>query len=323
MKRNHRLIVLCLFNVLMMVFATPVMATEKPSAQICTIAAAPQGTCGDGVCDAYTGENKTTCPKDCKSSGSGTQPTVPPPTNTPLPTPSPSATVPALPLVIPTATSQPTQAASQNPSTTQVAIPTSTALPTASAGGPVSSGSGAGCGLVSYESRPLGWQKAYTGKSNNFVPKTADHQEVYVCNVPPDGQICIPMYEGLMSVVQNRTDQIMLVDCGADGSCQTHKAPVQHVGSNLCASVTAADKVSCTTGCAFLPEAYTLLGLPVPPLLRDLLASNAFIPAICLAAIFIFGFVGLLVFARRRRKTDAPTEEAEGVVDHGPGVESV
>src|SRR5262245_41722177 len=48
--------------------------------------------CGDGVCDAYIGENKTTCPADC-----GSKPVVNPgptatPTSTATFTPSPTAT---------------------------------------------------------------------------------------------------------------------------------------------------------------------------------------------------------------------------------------
>jgi hypothetical protein len=137
-----------------------------------------------------------------------------------------------------------------------------------------------------------------------------------VCDVPPDGQICIPMYKGLMTVVNGDYEQIMLVDCGADGACQTHKSKVQHVGRNLCASVSAADNLSCATGCAFLPEQETFLGLPVPPFLRGLVANGAAVPAICLAAILLIGFVGLLVFARRRRKSDG------GPVERTPGIES-
>jgi hypothetical protein len=175
------------------------------------------------------------------------------------------------------------------------------------------------CGLVAYETRPAGWQKGYTGSSNNFVPKTSKDEEVIVCDSRPVGQICIPMYEGLMTAAQGRLDQVVLAECGSDGKCSFHKTRVQSVGGSLCATVSAGDQVNCSTGCAFLPQSYALLGVPVPRFLVDLTANQAFIPAICLVGMFLVGFMVLLIFGRRRRRgfRDEPTTEPS------PGVEAV
>lgn len=307
-----------------------VMAQAPKADSVCLTnsANAPAGFCGDGICDPYIGENKTTCPADCGTPGGGGR--TPADTATPLPTAVPtvaptSTIVPSILVVIPTTA----------PSATATGAGTATVQPTS--GGPTPTAGGlqptvtpaqvaesaqtgtAGCGLVAYESRTSAWQRAYTGSSNNFIPRTSSKQEVFVCSVPPAGQICIPTYDGLLTAVRGNEDQIVLVDCSADGKCSLHTNKVELVGGNICALVTPGDQISCQGGCAFAPSEASLLGLPFlsSPFLSQL---PQWTPIACLLGVLMVALIGLLiVVSRRRSDQDDRGRSASG----GAGADSV
>jgi hypothetical protein len=156
------------------------------------------------------------------------------------------------------------------------------------------------CGLVSYESRPDDWQAGYAGHSQpgDFIPMRSDNQEVFVCGTPPTGgELCIPVYDDILELVESDLEKIALVDCTADGTCNLFEAPIRLVDDRLlCITVTNDVDPECLEpgGCAFVPMQ--------PGLPWGLICGVA-------TGLLILLFVLLLLFIRRRR--DAEEEEAQ------------
>jgi hypothetical protein len=198
-RRLNRVILLFLSMILLVVLAAG-PAAAAPAAHAWSVGGSgPMGPplqagCGDGICDAYMSENASTCPQDCAATlvpvvtrvVTVTRVVV---TRTPTPTSITSAT--------PTPT---TEEASAMPADTPVAI-----QPTPSSDG---LGTLSGCDLAAYESRAQAWQKGYGGKASpeSFVPSRTDNREIYVCKVQPVGELCIPIYQGLIKASQENME---------------------------------------------------------------------------------------------------------------------
>jgi hypothetical protein len=260
---------------------------------------AQAATCGDGICDAYVGENKTTCSADCGSNTTVSNPTAVP-TATPV---TPTATTTVIPqLILPAfSTTTPAAAGSASPGPTGNGTGTATGDPSGTPPADISSIQ-AGCEYVSYESRTADWQTGYSSYAKEFIPKQVDQREVFVCRVPPLGRVCLPVYDGLANSVDGNLDKVTLVDCTAGGECVVHDSKLKMVGGMLCADITVAGSVSCTGGCALAPASDSLL---TPPDFAGLLASlpaGAIVPIACFLSLLLIGAVGFLIFVTRRAR---------------------
>ncbi|MBN1428785.1 MAG: hypothetical protein JXB07_10400 [Anaerolineae bacterium] len=243
-----------------------------------------QAGCGDGICDPYMGENATTCPADC----------APPSTMT--------TTVTATPTWFRRATRTPT--ATLTSSATPTASPTPSETPTMT---PTEPGIGVfGCDLVAYESRAQAWQKGYGGAvaPGAFVPQRTDNREIYVCEVPPVGRICIPIYQGLLKAVQEDIGNIVLVDCSLNGACRIHERQGYLDEESICFDVIQTDDLSCSAGCALAPRQTNQFVIPF----LSTIPLRLLAPGACLISLLFFGAVLAIIFVTRRsrpRKTSA------------------
>jgi len=266
---------------------------------------AQAGTCGDGICDPYVGENKTSCPKDCGAKATATTAPQPAgPTDTPTPT-TPTATSTFFPFfVLPTRTPTATSTASPTPSTTP-ATPTTSLTVTPTGGVP---GQQVGCDFVSYESRTKDWQSGYGKLAKEFTPERTDQREVFVCRVPPLQQVCLPIYDGLMEAVNDDKSKIALVDCDSAGQCDVYDGKLTQVDDMLCAAIVVAGDVSCTGGCALAPASPTSLLTPPSFDLSALLANpGVAAPIACVLVAMLIAGIGLLIFVfRRSRRRELP-----------------
>ncbi len=264
--------------------ATPVLAAGGGDLCVDPARLAQSATCGDGICDPYMGETALSCPSDCLNS-------------------TPSSTLPAL--LLPTGTA--TSFVTATGSATAPSTPTPTETPVSS-GTPLSTGSGL-CDYVSYQSRTREWQTGYAGVANKFVPNQPDHREVYVCTVPPVGQVCLPEYIGLVDAAGGSENSITLVDCTSSGQCSVHRSKLTKVGNLLCADVVAVGGISCTGGCALAPEQLTSL-IDLSGVLGGIPAA-AVVPIACLLTLLLIAAVAFLIFlSSRARRREFPTREA-------------
>lgn len=232
--------------------------------------------CGDGICDAYMGENASTCPQDCAAA--------------------------SVPVITPTASATPAPA-TEEASATPVGSLIET-LPAPDDGLETLPG----CDLAAYESRTQAWQKGYGGQASpgSFFPLRTDNREVYVCTVQPVGEICIPIYQGLVKASQENMDNIVLLDCSTNGSCRVHRGPARQVGESICFTVTQADNLSCSAGCALAPRQPDGLVLP----LFGNVPTRLLVPTACLAALMALGVaLGIVFVARRSRKPEQPAAD--------------
>jgi len=306
-KYTHVALISFMLGAATMAVVSPVMASPETHRIHREVQSAPQAsTCGDGICDPYVGENKTTCSVDCGSNPVGSNPTQVPTSTSDTPT----ATGTLAPLLI-----LPTQATVTLTSGTGTPG-TPTATPTLdSSGTPPSNAPAlqAGCDFVSYESRTGDWQAGYATFAGKFVPAQADQREVFVCRVPPQGQVCIPVYNGLLDAAGGGLDKVVLVDCSAGGDCTVHQDKLKMMVSGmLCVDTTVSGSISCTGGCALAPSA-TATSLLAPPDLRALYAkapAAAIVPVACLLALLLMGGVGFLILITRRARRSEVDEDA-------------
>jgi hypothetical protein len=265
-----------------------------------------QAGCGDGICDAYMGEDASTCPQDC----------VPSVVNTPVSvaTRTPTATLP----------SSATARLSSSATATLPSSATATATIQETLAGSIETSAPVeitatppagdvlilpGCDLVPYESRAQAWQKGYGGQASpgSFVPLRSDDREVYVCTVPPVGQVCIPIYQGLVKASQEDIRNIVLVDCATNGSCNVYLGPGKQVGETICFDASQSDHLSCSAGCALAPRPESAFMLP----LLGNVPTRILAPTACLAALVIFGLVlGIIFVSRRSRGRALPSTGA-------------
>ncbi len=257
--------------------AAPPAAAASQTTNVCTQNPQPAlvGFCGDGICDAYAGETALTCPADCA--------------------PKISLPATATPTASPTATAQQTQTATA----TVTPAPTSTLV------------SAAGCGFVAYASMTNTWQTTYASYAKSFIPSRPDHQEVYVCDVPPSGQVCIPIYNGLLDVAGGKQDQIGFVACTSAGQCALLKGKLNKVGEALCADTTVAGTFTCSGGCALAPQAPPAsTGSSLGDFLNQLnVPVQTVVPIACFLLLIAVGAVGFLIFvSRRSRQREVPSE---------------
>ena len=203
--------------------------------------------CGDGIC---TGEEGCeACPTDCGECGPvvslmpvGATVIIP---TTPAPPPPPPPVV-----RLPTDTPEPeeTPEDTETPATEEPSTPTptqtSTPIPTP-----------APCALVPYESRGAGWMEAYAGFAlpGDYIPVQVDDLEVYVCDEPPSGRVCIPLYSDILDTVQDDLEHIVLLDCHEGEGCTSYYEAVQRVGDGLCFDVSPEVDPLCDEGCAWAP----------------------------------------------------------------------
>lgn len=278
--------------------AAPAMKSLPESGGAGVMGPPLQAGCGDGICDAYMGENASTCPQDCAA--------------TLVPVVSPTATSTRVVVTrTPTATPTATSTASATPTlTTEEASATpadvAAETPSASADGLVTL---PGCDLAAYESRAQAWQKGYGGEASpgSFVPSRTDNREIYVCTMQPVGELCIPIYQGLISASQANMENIVLVDCLTSGSCQVHEGPGRQVGESICFDVTQADNLSCSAGCALAPKQTDVFVLP----LFGNVPTRILAPTACLGALLVLGVVlGIVFVARRSRRREIPSPAA-------------
>ncbi len=288
-------------------FGASPAAASSPSAAVC-VGVGLQGFCGDGLCDPYLGENTTSCPVDC------VPPTSVPPTSVPIPTFTPTLIPPTVPLPTRAPTLRPTAAPPTSPPVTLLPQPPPTARPTAvpptEAPTPTSV-PGAGCGFVAYETMIPIWRDAYRDLAppKYRVPSRTDNQEVFVCDVPPQGRLCFPIYDGILNAAGGDEGRIRLVQCTAEGECVVFdEMPGELVLDQFCFDIGPENNVSCKTGCALLlrPSGGTLL-----PKLPPITSPFVYIPLIVMAILLIAALLLLLLMVSRRdRDKEEEDEEA-------------
>ncbi|MBN1313423.1 MAG: hypothetical protein JXB30_18595 [Anaerolineae bacterium] len=242
-----------------------------------------QGGCGDGICDPYMGESAATCPEDCAV------------TLTFIPTRTPQAT--RTPTCTSTSSVTPTPEEEESPTPSETPAQTLTPSEAESVGVIMLPG----CDLVAYESRAQAWQKGYDGAVSPevFVPERTDNREIYVCEVPPLGQLCIPIYQGLLRASQEDISNIVLVDCSIDGACQIHEISGRSEGDSICFDVAQSDDLSCSAGCALAPRQ---AGRFVLPFLSNI-PFRVLAPSACLISLLFSGVALGIVFVTRRSRS--------------------
>jgi hypothetical protein len=111
--------------------------------------------------------------------------------------------------------------------------------------------------LVAYESRRQAWQEGYSNATNpdEFIPIQDEDLEVWVCPVETGDRLCIPIYDDLLSTVEDDLTAVRLVDCDAQGDCRVFDQDPEREGDTLCWTVGQSGlDVSCVDGCALSPD---------------------------------------------------------------------
>jgi hypothetical protein len=228
-----------------------------------------------------------------------------PATSTPTPTGTLRATATprsGVVVIVVTATPEETATEKGTPTETQEA----TASPTPS---PTPEEVPSACSFVAFESRLFAWRNAYQDLSPDEYPTPvqADDEEVYVCELPPTGLLCFPIYEGLLEATEGNLEQVKLIDCSADGVCEIQDWPAEARQNTICFDIDPLSGLSCADGCA-------MIVVPRQGVLSGLFQSGfswilyVFLGLLLLAALAIL----IIIFYIRRRKEEDDEEEDDG-----------
>jgi hypothetical protein len=156
----------------------------------------------------------------------------------------------------------------------------------------------AGCGFESYDSQSIMWQKAYSAMTRpRMIPFRTDQSEVYVCDTPPTGKVCMPITNGLLDAVNDNPNNINLVQCDDTGKCMQLSSNPTVSADMLCYTLNASEGITCETGCALAPGTLGAITLP----LIGAISIETLTPALCIGLLLVMAFAGFLVIVTRRR----------------------
>ncbi|MBN1119763.1 MAG: hypothetical protein JXJ17_01695 [Anaerolineae bacterium] len=229
---------------------------------------------------------------------------------TPTPTPTGSLRATATPrsgVVVVVVTATPEETATGEGTPTETPKPRSSPTPS-----PTPAEVPLACGFEAFESRLFAWRNAYQDLSPDEYPTPvqADDEEVYVCELPPTGQLCFPIYEGLLEATGGSLDQVRLIECTADGVCEIQDWPAEAQQNMICFDIDPLSGLSCADGCAMImvPKQGALSGFFQSGYSWILFIFLGLLLLIALAIIIIIFFI-------RRRKEEDDAEEDDNKYD--------
>src|SRR5574341_1318361 len=300
--QTYLVILMVLLGSLWLLTAPSVLADDSP---VCSADALFQGTCGDRVCDAYRGENATTCPVDCAPPTS-----VPFAASTATRTPTPRSSTSTLTLP-PTST----QTGATTPTVTSSPTPTEvvgtlegTTEAMIQPGFSLLESVPRGCRFVDYLSLTDQWQALLATGSEfpeGYIPNDPADQEVLICDEPISGEVCFPVFHDLASAAAGDDENIALVDCSSSGNCTILDKSGHNPSDEddvLCFAIAQNTPISCGYGCVLTPLQMAQGGAPITGLRGNLLLL--LIPLGLLILLILGGLLILFMLTRRRDEQD-------------------